>query len=104
MKTKRTYIVTAATGHVGGGVARALLEHGHAVRVLGRNRERLRNLSDLGATPFVGDMRDSALMEELFRGAMQHCLYVKVTQLTETIEAGFPLSPEAMPVRLGRPV
>jgi uncharacterized protein YbjT (DUF2867 family) len=69
MDNKRTYVVTGATGHIGNPVTRGLLEHGHAVRALGRNRERLRDLVDLGATPFVGDMRDGAFVEELFQGA-----------------------------------
>jgi uncharacterized protein YbjT (DUF2867 family) len=69
MENKRTYVVTGATGHIGNRVARGLLEDGHSVRALGRNRERLRDLVDLGATSFVGDMQDAALVEELFLGA-----------------------------------
>lgn len=66
---KRIYAVTGATGNIGQHVARGLLEHGHAVRALGRSRDRLAPLADLGATPFVGDMREPALVAELFRGA-----------------------------------
>src|SRR3982074_1169921 len=69
MENKRTYVGTGATGHIGNRVARGLLEDGHSVRALGRNRERLRDLVDLGATPFIGDMQDTALVEELFLGA-----------------------------------
>lgn len=69
MTTKRTYLVTGATGRVGSKVARKLLDAGHAVRAFGRNRERLAPLAALGAIPVVGDMHDLASVEAAFRGA-----------------------------------
>jgi uncharacterized protein YbjT (DUF2867 family) len=66
---KKTYVVTAATGHVGNRVARGLLRAGHQVRVVGRDRGRLGPLVDLGATPFVGNVRDTAFVEKAFNGA-----------------------------------
>ncbi|HEU5078552.1 MAG TPA: NAD(P)H-binding protein [Opitutaceae bacterium] len=66
---KRTFVITGATGNIGNRVARLLLNQDQSVRVLGRSRERLQPLIDLGATPYVGDMRDLALVTELFRGA-----------------------------------
>ena len=66
---KNTYVVTGATGHVGGPVARGLLDVGHEVRTVGRNRARLDALVERGATPAVGDVRDGAFVEEAFRGA-----------------------------------
>lgn len=65
---KRTYIVAAATGRIGGGVARSLLQAGHEVLALGRNAEGLKALADLGATTFRGDVEDAAFLEHAFRG------------------------------------
>jgi uncharacterized protein YbjT (DUF2867 family) len=69
MMTKRIYVVTAATGRIGGRVARGLLEDRHDVHVIGRNPERLRALADLGARVFRGDVRDASFVEESFQGA-----------------------------------
>jgi uncharacterized protein YbjT (DUF2867 family) len=68
LDTKRTYLVTCATGNVGDRAARQLLAKGHGVRVLGRDPDRLQPLVDLGATPFVGDMRDAARVTAAFDG------------------------------------
>jgi uncharacterized protein YbjT (DUF2867 family) len=65
---KRTYIVTAATGRIGGRVARSLLEAGHKVVALGRNADGLKALADVGATTLRGDVEDAAFVEHAFRG------------------------------------
>ena len=66
MKDKQTHLVTGATGHVGNRVERRLLEAGHAVRAFGHDKERLKPLADLGASPCVSDMREAGSM--LVRG------------------------------------
>ncbi|WP_433236455.1 SDR family oxidoreductase [Actinomadura nitritigenes] len=68
MGTVRTYAVTAATGHVGGHAARALLRAGHKVRVMGREAERLKQLEAVGAEIVVGDLADRVHLEEAFTG------------------------------------
>jgi uncharacterized protein YbjT (DUF2867 family) len=69
MDTKRTYVVTGATGRIGNRVARGLLREGHTVRAMGRSKARLQDLTDLGATPCVGDFHDAAFVEGAFGGA-----------------------------------
>lgn len=69
METKRTYVITAAGGHIGGPVARGLLRAGHRVRALGRDPDRLKPLIELGATAEVGDVSDAGFVERAFRGA-----------------------------------
>jgi uncharacterized protein YbjT (DUF2867 family) len=69
MDKQRTYTVTGATGHIGNKVARDLIRVGHTVRAMGRDKERLKPLADLGAIPFVGDWQDADFIEEAFRGA-----------------------------------
>lgn len=64
-----TLTVTAATGHVGGAVARRLIERGHRVRVLSRRRDRLDDLVELGAEPVVGDSDDPDYLAAAFEGA-----------------------------------
>ncbi len=63
-------LVTGATGHQGGAVARALLGRGHRVRVLTRRPESAEALAlqALGAEPAVGDFDDRASLEEAARG------------------------------------
>jgi uncharacterized protein YbjT (DUF2867 family) len=76
MDEKRTYAITAATGRIGGHVARGLLEAGHEVRALGRDSGRLEALVRLGATACVGDVRDASFVERAFRGAHAALLLV----------------------------
>lgn len=68
MQSGRNYLITGPTGNVGKRVAEQLLSQGHRVRVFGRNRERLQQLVDMGATPFIGDMWDKESVNEAFRG------------------------------------
>jgi uncharacterized protein YbjT (DUF2867 family) len=68
-EAKKAFVVTGATGHIGSRVARGLLSAGHHVRAIGRDRARLGPLVDLGAAPFVGDVRDAAFLEKAFDGA-----------------------------------
>jgi uncharacterized protein YbjT (DUF2867 family) len=69
MTEKRTYVITGATGRIGGRVARGLLAAGHNVRALGRNPQKLRELADLGAVSGIGDVRDAAFVAQAFDGA-----------------------------------
>ena len=76
MKRQISDVITAATGRVGGRVARGLLKGGHGVRVLGRDRARLQPLVELGAEPYAGDIQDGAFLERAFRGADSALLIV----------------------------
>jgi nucleoside-diphosphate-sugar epimerase len=55
------YLITGATGFVGGHVARACHEHGHAVSVLCRPTSDTGELEKLGATVYRGELSDQAL-------------------------------------------
>jgi uncharacterized protein YbjT (DUF2867 family) len=59
--------VMGATGHVGGEIARRLLAAGQKVRVLGRSREKLAEVT--GGESLVGDAADAAYLASAFRGA-----------------------------------
>ncbi|MCX7029700.1 MAG: NAD-dependent epimerase/dehydratase family protein [Spirochaetes bacterium] len=59
--------VTGATGHVGGVLARTLLERGHGVRALVRDDGR--TLEGLGVERVHGDLGDPASLERAFAGA-----------------------------------
>ena len=63
------FVVTGATGNTGKPIAENLLDQGHEVKVIGRDRERLENLVDRGAIPAVGDLRDPSFVEEALDGA-----------------------------------
>ncbi len=59
--------VTGATGHLGGGLIRTLLERGHGVRALVRDDGR--TLEGLGVERLRGDLGDPASLERVFAGA-----------------------------------
>jgi dihydroflavonol-4-reductase len=59
--------VTGATGHLGGVLARTLLEHGHRVRVLVRGDRRA--LDGLDVELVRGDLGDPTSLERVFAGA-----------------------------------
>jgi uncharacterized protein YbjT (DUF2867 family) len=70
MKTG-TILVTGATGHQGGAVARALRARGHEVRALTRkpDGESARALAAKGAEVVRGDLDDAASLEKALAGA-----------------------------------
>src|SRR5690606_21633370 len=59
-ENKRTILVTGATGHQGGTLARVLLERGHKVRAFTRfpTSEGARRVERLGAEIYRGDFED----------------------------------------------
>lgn len=59
--------VMGATGHVGGEVARRLLQAGQKVRSLGRSREKLAEVRGAEAVP--GDAADASYLTSAFQGA-----------------------------------
>jgi uncharacterized protein YbjT (DUF2867 family) len=62
------YLVTGATGHVGGPVARQLHEQGHSVRALVRDPSRAASLP-AGIELAVGDLDDPASVSKALTGA-----------------------------------
>lgn len=63
------YVITGATGNIGGKIAENLLAKGKKVRVIGRSSERLKPLVDRGAEPAMGRLEGSRFLTEAFRGA-----------------------------------
>jgi uncharacterized protein YbjT (DUF2867 family) len=63
------YVITGATGHVGGGIANLLLSMGKQVRVIGRSADRLSHLVELGAEAYPGNMEDPDYLTRAFTGA-----------------------------------
>ena len=62
MSTKRSVLVSGATGQQGGAVARALLARGHRVKALTRkpDSDAARQLMSAGADLVIGDLGDAA--------------------------------------------
>src|SRR5450432_4878285 len=76
--------VTGATGFVGSHVARALAEQGADLRLLVRSTSNLKNVEDLKADLFTGDLRDPASLEKgvagcdvIFHVAADYRLWVR---------------------------
>jgi uncharacterized protein YbjT (DUF2867 family) len=63
------YVVTGATGHVGGALADGLLAARRRVRVVGRDAARLKRFTDRGAEAAVGSLDDAAFVAAALRGA-----------------------------------
>jgi uncharacterized protein YbjT (DUF2867 family) len=62
------YIITGASGNTGGRIAEKLLSEGKKVRVIGRSADKLKLLTDKGAELAVGDISNSAFLENAFEG------------------------------------
>jgi uncharacterized protein YbjT (DUF2867 family) len=72
MRRKKEHAMIAilgATGKTGSVAARRLLGQGHAVRVVGRSRERLGPLVQAGAQAVVADLEDGLSVERALQGA-----------------------------------
>jgi uncharacterized protein YbjT (DUF2867 family) len=63
------YVITGATGNVGGRIADILLSTSQQIRVIGRNPQRLDPLAKRGAEAFPGDMADPEFLTRAFTGA-----------------------------------
>jgi len=61
--------VTGATGNVGHALVTLLRERGIAVRAIGRNPDRLAELTALGAEPLAGSLDEPRFTSAAFRGA-----------------------------------
>lgn len=70
MSTRRSVLVTGATGQQGGAVARALLSRGHHVKALTRkpDGDAARRLASEGADIVVGDLGDAAAVAKAASG------------------------------------
>lgn len=62
------YAIMGATGHTGGAAANDLLALGKAVRVVGRNPEKLALLQNKGAEVLIADVEDSQGLSYAFTG------------------------------------
>ena len=63
------YTILGATGNIGSVIAKALLEKGEKVRVVGRNAGRLQPFVQRGAEAFVGNVVDAEAMTRALTGA-----------------------------------
>ena len=69
MASRKTILVTGATGRQGGAVARRLLEKGQRVRVMTRSPEKARGLKRMGAEVVRADFDDYRTLEKAVKGA-----------------------------------
>ena len=63
------YLITGATGNTGKVIASTLLEAGKQVRIIARNAENAKELTDKGAVLFQGSTDDVELLKKAFDGA-----------------------------------
>ena len=63
------YAITGATGNTGKRIALALLEAGKQVRIISRDAEKAKELTDKGAELIVGDTTDETVLTKAFEGA-----------------------------------
>lgn len=70
------YVITGATGKVGGGIAERLLKGGKQVKTIGRSQDKLAALAKRGALPAAGDAADAVFLAKTFSGA--ECVFLMV--------------------------
>jgi len=63
------YVITGATGNTGKVIASTLLEAGKKVRIISRDAEKAKELTDKGAELFHGSTDDLELLKNAFDGA-----------------------------------
>ena len=101
MSTKRSVLVTGATGQQGGAVARALVSRGHRVKALTRkpDSDAARQLVSAGADLVIGDLGDADSVLKAASGVGAMFL------MGNSYEAGPRKRPgrESLPRKLRRP-
>ena len=63
------YVITGATGNTGKIIVSKLLEAGKKVRIISRNAEKAKELTNKGAELFIGDTGNVELLKKAFNGA-----------------------------------
>ncbi len=63
------YVITGASGNTGKVIANALLDAGKKVRVLGRDAEKVKELTDKGAEAAIGNLDDVDFLTNTMTGA-----------------------------------
>jgi uncharacterized protein YbjT (DUF2867 family) len=63
------YVITGATGNTGKIIASTLLEAGKEVRIIARNTEKAKELTEKGAELFQGSTNDVGFLKKAFAGA-----------------------------------
>jgi len=77
------YVITGATGNTGKPITLALLEAGKKVRIISRNTEKAKELTDKGAELFEGSTDDVNLLKKAFNGATAVYAMIPVDWQTE---------------------
>jgi uncharacterized protein YbjT (DUF2867 family) len=63
------FVITGATGHIGGGIAERLLAEGKKVKAVARNRSKLARLEKKGAEIAEGNLDDTLFLAKALAGA-----------------------------------
>jgi uncharacterized protein YbjT (DUF2867 family) len=61
------YLITGATGNTGGPIAEVLLREGNEVHIIGRSKEKARELIDAGAIFYEGNLEDEQSISEALK-------------------------------------
>ena len=87
--TQPIFLVTAASGRIGSRVARGLLDGGQRVRVVARDGAHVGALTDRGAEPAIGDLRDPIFAERAFAGVDTAFLLVRADRAARDYRRDF---------------
>lgn len=90
------YVITGATGKVGGGLAERLLKDGKPVKAIGRNEGKLAALAGQGAQTAVGDAADAVFLAKSFAGAGCVFLMVPPDMATPDVQAHYDRMGDAL--------
>ncbi|MCB4756267.1 MAG: NmrA family NAD(P)-binding protein [Elusimicrobia bacterium] len=87
MQPDHLYVITGATGQIGRKLVRHLLQEGQKVRAIGRDPNKLKPLSDLGAEPFLGNLEDVSAITQAFSGAQAVFTMIPPNTAVENLRA-----------------
>jgi len=78
----KKYVITGSTGHISKPLIDGLLKAGKEVSVISSNKDKAKEIENLGAKPLIGNLNDVTFLTQAFKGA--EAIYTMIPPIWQT--------------------